>query len=72
VGTKFDQRKKELLAHHGTVNDYIKGNGYLPKLPFLFQIPITRTLDGKAFVDAIMELAEEDMNDCLRMGMEKT
>ena len=72
VGTKFDQRKKELMAHQGTINDYVKGGGYLPKLPFLFQIPIVRTLDGKEFVDAIDALAEEDLNDCLKMGMEKT
>ena len=60
------------MAHQGTINDYVKGSGYLPKLPFLFQIPITRTLDGKAFVDAINDLAEEDISDCLKMGMEKT
>ncbi len=72
MGTKFDQRKKELQAHPGSVNDYVKGSGYLPKLPFLFQIPISRTIDGRAFGEAIEQLAAEDVADCLQMGMEKS
>jgi GTPase SAR1 family protein len=71
VGTKFDARLKELKADPNVVNDFIRGSGYLPKLPFLFQLPIERSLDGREFCEAIEALAAKDIEDLLQIGMDK-
>jgi len=71
VATKFDQRLKELIAHPGIVNKYLGGGGFLPKLPFLFQLPISRDVDGLEFCEQIENLAIDDITLLFKLGMEK-